>query len=133
MDIKRSLTLLSIISLVCLLGILFSSFFIEMTIFEIVLATVILSMFASRVLFRKRFKPFYLLLVTVQFIILLFFVVFIMMVPSIGIVSIVALILTIYSTANKDEQKVIISETFLLVSLIILTVLYIANFPAPVE
>ena len=114
MDMKRSMTLLSMISLVCLLAILVSSFLIEMTIFEIGLATVIISIFAVRAHFRKRIRGIYFVSLTVQFIVLLFLAVFIIMVPSIGVVSIAALILTIYSAANKDERKVIIAETLLL-------------------
>ncbi|MGA1848381.1 MAG: hypothetical protein ACMUHB_03485 [Thermoplasmatota archaeon] len=133
MDMKRSLTLLSMISMVCLLAILVSSFFIEMTIFEIGLATVILSLFAARAHFRKRIKGIYLISLTNQIIVLLFLAVFIMMIPSIGIVSIAALILTIYSAANKDERKVIIAETLLLSTLVLISVLYIINFPLPME
>jgi hypothetical protein len=133
MDFKRSLTLLSIFSLLFLLGVLVSSFFIELTIFEVIISTVLLTIFALRAHFRKRIKGIYIVSSTAQFIILILFSVFIMMIPSVGIVSIISLLLTIYSASSKVKRRIILAEAVLLFSLIILTVLYIANFPAPVE
>ncbi len=133
MDLKKSLTLLSILSLISLLLILISTFFIGITIFEIVLSTVVLSIFAARAHFRERVKAIYILSMTVQFIILIFLAMFIIMVPSLGIASIISLILMVYSASNRDKRKVIIAEILLLSTLVLISVLYIINFPVPME
>ncbi len=133
MNYKKSLTLLSIISLICLLLILISGLFFNLTIYEVQISTIILSTFASRVFFRERIRILYVLTLSAQFFVILLMVFFLVVFPIIGLISIIYLILTIFTVFIRNEQKLLVVEFLLLFFLLISIILYIANFPLPME